>query len=473
MIADTLSRLDRREDISPTVGKNDAPSSDIKSDSFDSFYSIFDDSDLAETFSEILETESNLLDFVREHDCYLNLPEIDMEENPLNLDNIKELQDADEDLQKLKDKHPNLYFHKDITQTPDVLCYVKPGKDKDEYWKIVIPNKLLIPTIKWYHIITGHSGWNRLYMTIGARYYHPALKTEVRRFKCDACQKHKIPGKGYGLLPERELKEQPFDEVAVDLIGPWEVKIGNKNCVFKALTIIDPVTNLTELVRIDDKTSQEISKKFSQTWLTRYPWPMKCIHDNGGESTGWEFQQLLEQCNIKDTPTTSRNPTANAICERMHQTVGNILRTLIHKNPPRGTRQAKELVDEALAVAQHALRCAVHTTLGSSPGALVFNRDMFLNIPLMADWQMLTKKREHLVNENLRRANLKRRLFDYKVNQKVLKKLHQPTKIGEWFEGPYNLEQVHVNGTVTMQLCPGVTERINIRRIIPYHPPTS
>ena len=82
----------------------------------------------------------------------------------------------------------------------------------------------------------------------------------------------------------------------------------------------------------------------------------------------------------------------------------------------------------------------MHTTLGSSPGALVFNRDMFLNIPLMADWQMLNQKREHLVNENIRRVNLKRRKFDYVVNQKVLKKLHQPTKIGEWYEEPYTIE---------------------------------
>ena len=71
--------------------------------------------------------------------------------------------------------------------------------------------------------------------------------------------KNKLPGKGYGLLPERELKEQPFDEVAVDLIGPWEVKIGNS----KALTII----GLRELVRLNDKTAREVSVEFSQTWL--------------------------------------------------------------------------------------------------------------------------------------------------------------------------------------------------------------
>ena len=118
-----------------------------------------------------------------------------------------------------------------------------------------------------------------------------------------------------------------------------------------ALTIIDPVTYLTELVRVDNKTAEHVANNFAYTWLTRYPWPEKCIHDNGGEFTGWEFQKLLEQCKIEDTPTTSRNPTANAICERMHQTVGNVLRILVHENKPRVPRQAKYLVDDALGIA--------------------------------------------------------------------------------------------------------------------------
>lgn len=149
------------------------------------------------------------------------------------------------------------------------------------------------------------------------------------------------------------------------------------------------------------------------------PMARKCIHDNGGEFTGWEFQKLLEQWKIENTPTTSRNPTANVICERMHQTVGNVLRTLVHENKPRWQRQANDLVNEALGIAQHSLRCGVYTALGSSPGSFVFNRDIFLNIPLIADWQMLTEKREHQANENLLRKNLRRRKYDYEINQKV------------------------------------------------------
>jgi hypothetical protein len=46
--------------------------------------------------------------------------------------------------------------------------------------------------------------------------------------------------------------------------------------------------------------------------------------------------------------------------------------------------------------------------------------------------------------------------------------VHDPTKLGERTEGPYTINIVHVNGTVTIELSPGVTERINVRRIIPY-----
>ena len=74
----------------------------------------------------------------------------------------------------------------------------------------------------------------------------------------------------------------------------------------------------------------------------------------------------------------------------MHQTVGNILRTLLHGNPVANVTKANGLIYESLSAVQHAMRTSVHTTLGSSPGTLVFSRDMFLNVPLLADWHALT-----------------------------------------------------------------------------------
>jgi hypothetical protein len=92
-------------------------------------------------------------------------------------------------------------------------------------------------------------------------------------------------------LPEREVRVAPWDEVAIDLIGPWKVMVGNKVFEFNALTCIDTASNLNlvELVRTDNKTAAQIRDKFSQTWLCRYPCPIRYVHDKGGEFIDREF----------------------------------------------------------------------------------------------------------------------------------------------------------------------------------------
>ena len=74
----------------------------------------------------------------------------------------------------------------------------------------------------------------------------------------------------------------------------------------------------------------------------------------------------------------------------MHQTVGNELRVLLYSNPPQNLTQARDIVDQALVTAMHAMRVMTATTLGSTPGALAFSRDMFLNVPLITDWHAIT-----------------------------------------------------------------------------------
>ncbi len=67
----------------------------------------------------------------------------------------------------------------------------------------------------------------------------------------------------------------------------------------------------------------------------------------------------------------------------MHQTVENVLRVLIHGNPPKTISKVKDIVYKVLSTAIHAMRITVATTLGSAPGSLAFAQDMFLNVPLV------------------------------------------------------------------------------------------
>ena len=189
----------------------------------------------------------------------------------------------------------------------------------------------------------------------------------------------------------------------------------------------------------------------------------------GGEFIGGYFQELLAGFSVKDAQPTSKNPQSNSICKRMHQTVSIVIRTLLYSNPPKDMIQAKYIMDDTLATDMHAMQTTVATTLGSTPGDLAFSRYIFLNVPLVADWQTISCKREHHVNENLRKANAKRWSFDYAEGQQVLKKVHNPTKLGLRTTGPYPIQRVHVNGNLAIELCPGILERINICRLVPYH----
>ena len=87
------------------------------------------------------------------------------------------------------------------------------------------------------------------------------------------------------MLAPQEVRLAPWTEVAVDLIGPWTIVIGNTEYEFNALTSIDTTINLVEMIRVDEKTVSHVRDKFEQSWLSRYPWPERCVHDNGGEFT--------------------------------------------------------------------------------------------------------------------------------------------------------------------------------------------
>ncbi len=199
--------------------------------------------------------------------------------------NIKEKQDEDNDLHQLLTKHPTWYCRKNINDVNDILCYTKPG-DNAAYWKIVLPKDLIVPTIRWYHQVTGHPGNKRLHQHIHKQYYNCDLRRLVDNFKCNYCQRNKLDGKGYRFLPEKEVRLIPFKECAMDLIGPWTVQVHGNPYEFEALTAIDTVTNLVEIIRIDDKCSKTVVRKFTQCWLMHHPWPQHCVHDPGTEFTG-------------------------------------------------------------------------------------------------------------------------------------------------------------------------------------------
>jgi hypothetical protein len=82
------------------------------------------------------------------------------------------------------------------------------------------------------------------------------------------------------------LTNKNSNEVHVDLIGPWIIpqppskspKLSVKPDVKQllqvlTLTMIDPSTNLLELIVVSDKESHTVARAFDHSWLCRYQDP--------------------------------------------------------------------------------------------------------------------------------------------------------------------------------------------------------
>ena len=117
--------------------------------------------------------------------------------------------------------------------------------------------------------------------------------------------------------------------MCIDLIGPYKIRRkGIKALEWKCVTMIDPATGWFEIHQYDDKRSITVANIAEQEWFSRYPWPTQVTFDRGSEFIGKDFQKMIKNdYGVKAKPITVRNPQANAIVERVHQVIGNMIRT--------------------------------------------------------------------------------------------------------------------------------------------------
>ena len=109
----------------------------------------------------------------------------------------------------------------------------------------------------------------------------------------------------------------------------------------------------------------------------------------------------------------------NAIIERLRYTMGDILRVVMHVNPLNDENDANQIVGNVLATCVHSSRCAVNHTMQTSPGALVSQRDMMMNVPLIANLYSIQQRTQQLIDGNLRRTNARGIQHNYSIGERV------------------------------------------------------
>ena len=255
------------------------------------------------------------------------------------------------------------------------------------------------------------------------------------------------------------------------MIGPYKIPHSiSKETILElwAVTMIDPATGWFEIVQVKNKESHTVAEIVEQAWLCRYPWPTTIILDRGSEFMGEFSRMIREDYGIKKRAITARNPQANSIIERVHQTIGQMLRSFQIQNTENVIGPFKGI----LAAICFAVRATVHTTTKATPTQLVFGRDHILNIKYEANWKHIKDLKQKMINKNNELENKKRKIYDYQIGQKVLVKTEQSRKYGvNPYKGPYEIVDINNNGSVHLKALLGrgaVHQTYNLRNLFPY-----
>ena len=165
--------------------------------------------------------------------------------------------------------------------------------------------------------------------------------------------------------------------------------------------------------QIPNKRADKIVNIVEQAWFTRYLWPTQIVFNRGTELMPEFATTYREEYGLTTQPITAKNPQTNAINERVHQTLGNILRTMelyekdLDSNNPFGG---------ILAAIMFAIRSTYNTTRNATPTQLVFRQHSILNIPIKANWDLIKQNKQKIINENNKKENKKRLNYQYQVD---------------------------------------------------------
>ena len=402
---------------------------------------------------------------------------IDFPENfPLSYREIEHRQKADAEIKALRQRKPDDYEDTVYPSGDRQFTLITKGN------KIVLPKALQKKGVEWYHEMLMHPGETRTELTMGQHYCWKGMRKTVEDVckKCAQCQLTKPKLKRLGHLPPKTVEETPWERLCIDLIGPYtigKIKKDKKNRVLSdttvtlhCLTMIDPVTGWFEITEIPEKKADTVVNILEMRWFNRYPRPQEVILDRGSEFQAEVRDTLIHEWGVARKLITTRNPQANAMVERAHQTIHNMIAT-------RDIQSRDDLeggsFDGLLSAVGFAMRATIHTTMRATPMQLVFGRDAIHNIRFEADWQYIKERRQHTIQQNNHKENAKRTPYTYTVGEKVMIEQHQHRKYGEpRFKGPYTVDTVNDNGTLRLRIDHAnggaVYTTWNIRNLHPY-----
>ena len=357
--------------------------------------------------------------------------------------------------------------------------------DLESVCLLVLPESKRKRVLELAHEKLGHMGARRVKSLIRQKFAWPGMGQEVIRHcrSCVPCQKGaKNPARKVPLV-ERAVLTEPFEVMAVDLVGPLPVGKGGYRYL---LTAICMASRWPEAIPLRKMTARAVAaglvEIFSRTGI-----PLQLVSDQGTQFVGKVVKQLCESLHIDRIRTTPYHPEGNGVVERMHGTLGPML-----------TKASAEGLDWVGQVpfAMFALRSAPNRDSLYSPFELVYGRQVRtpldilhqgwvelefeeLNTSEWAEWLVdrlqcwheVMRQRSEVASKKRKKAfDRKSVLRLFEVGDRVLCRIPGMThKLQESWHGPYPVVEVLNRVDYKIEFRKGCRKVLHVNNLKKFH----
>ena len=228
---------------------------------------------------------------------------------------------------------------------------------------LVLPKSFRHKVLVIAHDKMQHMGARRVTKLVKQRFTWPGAGKDIADFcrACPVCQKCDKLKSRKALMIERPVMSEPFEVIAIDLVGPF--KAGKGGCTH-LLTAVCMATRWPEAIPLRSITARSVTTGLLDIF-SRSGIPLQLLSDQGAQFTGNVLKHLCDGLHIDQIMTTPYHPEGNGVVERMHGPLCAML--------TKAAREGHDWVGQ-VPFALFALRAAPNRDTGFSPFELVYGR---------------------------------------------------------------------------------------------------
>nr|XP_027219647.1 uncharacterized protein LOC113811983 [Penaeus vannamei] len=338
---------------------------------------------------------------------------------------------------KLAEKSLNRSFNEET-------CFIERNKriyrrvlalNGEERLQFVVPARYRLAVFRLGHhsALGGHMGQKKTLDRIQAEFFWPGMGQEISRLvrSCDICQKTSDRGRVKPApLKPMPLISEPFERVAVDIVGPIHPRASD-GCKY-ILTLVDFSTRWPEAVPLRNIDAVTVAEAMVEIFC-RIGIPRQVLSDRGTQFTSAMMEEVLRLLSIKGLKTTPYHPMCNGLCERFNGTLKKMLKRMAAEQPKEWPRYLAPLL--------FAYREVPQSSLKFSPFELVYGRTVRGPLQILLSTCDLAKQ------ELLKAQETQKAYYDRKAKVRLFKAgdkclILLPTShnklLAQW-KGPYDV----------------------------------